>query len=55
MCCESSASERIAREWISVPEAVTFKVKDRDVHAFYYPPTNPDVDARRRATGRRCW
>ena len=41
----ASASERIAREWISVPEAVTFNVKDRDVHAFYYPPTNPEVTA----------
>jgi dipeptidyl aminopeptidase/acylaminoacyl peptidase len=40
---KSSTSERIPREWISVPEMVTFKVKDRDVHAFYYPPTNPDV------------
>jgi dipeptidyl aminopeptidase/acylaminoacyl peptidase len=42
---KSSASERIPREWISVPEAVTFEVKDRDVHAFYYPPTNPEVTA----------
>ena len=41
----SSTSERIPREWISVAEAVTFKVKDRDVHAFYYPPTNPEVSA----------
>jgi dipeptidyl aminopeptidase/acylaminoacyl peptidase len=24
---------------------VTFEVKGRDVHAFYYPPTNPDVTA----------
>ena len=39
----SSTSERIPREWISVAEAVTFKVKGRDVHAFYYPPTNPEV------------
>jgi dipeptidyl aminopeptidase/acylaminoacyl peptidase len=39
----SSASERIPREWISIPESVTFTVKDRDVHAFYYPPHNPDV------------
>ena len=39
----SSTQERISREWISVPEAVTFNVKNRDVHAFYYPPTNPDV------------
>jgi len=40
----ASTSEPIAREWISVPEAVTYRVKDRDVHAFYYPPTNPDVE-----------
>jgi dipeptidyl aminopeptidase/acylaminoacyl peptidase len=39
----SSTAERIPREWISVPETVTFKVKDRDVHGFYYPPHNPDV------------
>ena len=39
----SSATEIIPRKWISVPEAITFQVKDRDVHAFYYPPTNPDV------------
>ena len=41
----SSTQEHIPREWISVPEAVTFTVKDRDVHAFYYPPVNPDVSA----------
>jgi dipeptidyl aminopeptidase/acylaminoacyl peptidase len=49
-----SSSERIAPEWISVPEAVTFKVTPdspeagaapRDVHAFYYAPKNPDVVA----------
>jgi dipeptidyl aminopeptidase/acylaminoacyl peptidase len=39
----SSTTERIAREWISAPEAVQFTVKDRDVHGFYYPPHNPDV------------
>src|SRR5687768_2110230 len=39
----SSTSELIPREWISIPEAVTFTVKDREVHAFYYPPTNPNV------------
>jgi dipeptidyl aminopeptidase/acylaminoacyl peptidase len=39
----SSTSEPIPREWVSVPEAVTFTVKDRDVHAFYYAPQNPDV------------
>jgi len=41
----SSTSEPIARQWISVAEAVTFTAADRDVHAFYYPPTNPDVEA----------
>jgi dipeptidyl aminopeptidase/acylaminoacyl peptidase len=55
----SSAGERIPPEWISVPEAVTFKVtpdqgpaphmgeplQPRDVHAFYYQPKNPDVTA----------
>jgi dipeptidyl aminopeptidase/acylaminoacyl peptidase len=41
----SSATEPIAREWISVPEAVTFTAAGRDVHAFYYKPTNPDVGA----------
>ncbi len=40
---KSSTSERIPREWISVPETVTFTVKGRDVHAFYYPPCHPDV------------
>ncbi len=39
----SAATESIPRAWISVAEAVTFKAGDRDVHAFYYPPTNPDV------------
>ncbi len=39
----ASTTEQIPHEWISVPEAVTFKVKDRDVHGFYYPPTNPDI------------
>ena len=41
----SSATDPIPREWISVAEAVTYKVGDRDVHAFYYPPTNPDVSS----------
>jgi dipeptidyl aminopeptidase/acylaminoacyl peptidase len=35
----------IPREWISVAEAVTYRVGDRDVHAFYYPPANPDCRA----------
>jgi len=41
----SSTTDRIPIAWISVPEAVTYKVGDRDVHAFYYPPANPDVTA----------
>jgi dipeptidyl aminopeptidase/acylaminoacyl peptidase len=41
----SSATDPIPREWISAAEAVTYTVGDRDVHAFYYPPTNPDVEA----------
>ena len=41
----SSVTDPIAREWISVPEAVTYQAGDRDVHAFYYPPANPDVTA----------
>ena len=41
----SSTSDPIPREWISTAEAITFKVKDRDVHGFYYPPRNPDVTA----------
>ena len=39
----SSTSEPLDREWISIPEAITFTVHDRDVHAFYYPPHNPNV------------
>lgn len=39
----SSTNESIPREWISIPEAVTFTVKDREVHAFYYAPTNPEI------------
>jgi dipeptidyl aminopeptidase/acylaminoacyl peptidase len=38
-----STTEQIAAEWISQAEAVTFTVKDREVHAFYYPPANPEV------------
>lgn len=41
---KSSTSDRIEREWISVAEPVTYRVGDRDVHAFYYPPTNPEFD-----------
>ena len=41
----SASAERIDPVWISVPEAVTFTAAGRDVHAFYYPPVNPDVRA----------
>ncbi len=56
----SSSGERIAPEWISVPEAVTYRVTpqpegppphmgdppaSRDVHGFYYTPTNAHVKA----------
>jgi dipeptidyl aminopeptidase/acylaminoacyl peptidase len=41
----SSVSDQISPELISVPEAVTYKVGDRDVHAFYYAPKNPEVEA----------
>ena len=41
----SSVTDPIAREWIAAAEAVTYRVGDRDVHAFYYPPANPDVAA----------
>ena len=41
----SSTTEQIPREWISVAEAVTFNVKDRAVHGFYYRPTNPEAQA----------
>jgi dipeptidyl aminopeptidase/acylaminoacyl peptidase len=41
----SSTTDPIATAWISVPEAVTYQAGDRDVHAFYYPPANPDVTA----------
>lgn len=41
----SATSDPIAPEWISVAEAVTYRVGDRDVHAFYYAPKNPDAEA----------
>jgi dipeptidyl aminopeptidase/acylaminoacyl peptidase len=40
----SSTSDRIAPEWVSIAEPVTFTLHDRDVHAFYYPPKNPEVE-----------
>jgi len=41
----SASAERIDPAWISVPEALTYTAAGRDVHAFYYPPTNPEVAA----------
>jgi len=41
----SASAERIEPAWISVPEAVTYTAAGRPVHAFYYPPTNPEVTA----------
>jgi dipeptidyl aminopeptidase/acylaminoacyl peptidase len=54
-----TSGEKIEPEWISVPEALTFRVTPdagpephmgeppapRDVHAFYYAPKNPDFAA----------
>jgi len=42
---QSSTSDPIPPEWISVAEAVTFQAGGRDVHAFYYAPINPDAQA----------
>lgn len=33
------------REWMPTPRAVTFDGPSGEVHAFDYPPTNPDVQA----------
>ena len=41
----SASAEQIDPAWISVPEAVTYTAAGREVHAFYYPPTNPEVSA----------
>jgi len=41
----SASAEQIDPSWISVSEAVTYTAAGRDVHAFYYPPTSPDVSA----------
>ena len=42
---KSSTSDPIAPEWVSVAEPVTYRIGDRDVHAFYYAPKNPEVAA----------
>jgi len=41
----SASTERMDPAWISVAQAVTYTAAGRDVHAFYYPPANPDVTA----------
>ena len=44
----SSSGDRLTREWISAPDAITFKTRSapvRDVHAFYYKPANPEFTA----------
>ncbi|MDP2322056.1 MAG: prolyl oligopeptidase family serine peptidase [Acidobacteriota bacterium] len=41
----SASAERIDPAWIARAEAVTFTAAGREVHAFYYPPTNPEVVA----------
>lgn len=36
----------VGAEWLSIPEPVSFPTTgDRTAHAYYYPPTNPEVDA----------
>ncbi|MGE0866451.1 MAG: prolyl oligopeptidase family serine peptidase [Vicinamibacterales bacterium] len=40
-----ASAESIDPAWVSVAEAVTYTAADRDVHAFYYPPVNPEVEA----------
>jgi dipeptidyl aminopeptidase/acylaminoacyl peptidase len=41
----ASTTDRIDHAWISVPDAIAFRSNDRDVHAFYYAPKNPDAAA----------
>jgi len=41
----SASAEAIDAAWISVPEAITYTAAGREVHAFYYPPANPEVTA----------
>jgi dipeptidyl aminopeptidase/acylaminoacyl peptidase len=41
----SASAERIDPAWIARAEAVTFTAAGREVHGFYYPPTNPEVVA----------
>jgi dipeptidyl aminopeptidase/acylaminoacyl peptidase len=41
----TSRADRMAASDISVAEPITFRSADREVHAFYYPPTNPGFEA----------
>ena len=41
----SSSSDRIAPEWISVAQPITFDSNGAPVHAFYYAPRNPNYIA----------
>jgi dipeptidyl aminopeptidase/acylaminoacyl peptidase len=43
----SASADRIAPEWISVAVPITFDSEGERVHAFYYPPRNPDFIAAR--------
>ena len=40
-----ASADRIAEEWVSAAEAVTFASDGQDVHAFYYAPRNPEYVA----------
>jgi dipeptidyl aminopeptidase/acylaminoacyl peptidase len=41
----TATSDRLATEWISPAEPVTFRSGGEEVHAFYYAPHNPHVRA----------
>jgi dienelactone hydrolase len=41
----SSTADRMDSAWISTAEPVTFDSGGRTVHAFHYPPKNPDYEA----------
>jgi dipeptidyl aminopeptidase/acylaminoacyl peptidase len=38
----SASADRIPTEWISVAQPITYESNGQRVHAFYYPPHNPD-------------
>ncbi len=41
-----AAGASLQREWVSVPRAISFPTDDgQTAHAWFYPPTNPDVQA----------